>query len=90
VSSRCADIATKAALNDATDSITKQRGFLLQRCTAATRRDTDTPPSQTGSAAMDEQMTICTSSFIRTLTVGPGFSPDLLTSHVLRPALKTR
>jgi hypothetical protein len=30
-------------------------------------------------------MTICTSSFIRTMTVGPGISPDLLTPHVRFP-----
>ena len=38
---------------------------------------------------MDEQMTICTSSSIRTLTVGSGLSPDLLTSRVLRTASNT-
>jgi hypothetical protein len=36
------------------------------------------------SDATGTNMTICTSSFIRTLTVGSGFSPDLLTPRDFR------
>jgi hypothetical protein len=49
------------------------------RCTVERRakRRSRTAPDSGG--ATETHMTICTSSFIRTLTVGSGFSPDLLT-----------
>src|ERR1700761_4631240 len=52
--------------------------------TAAEQSDARAP-LQPASSATETNMTICTSSFIRTLTVGSGFSPDLLTPyrHVL-------
>jgi hypothetical protein len=36
-------------------------------------------PLRTASGVTETNMTICTSSSIRTMTVGSGFSPDLLT-----------
>jgi len=44
----------------------------------AAQSDARAPPRPAGGAT-ETNMTICTSSSIRTLTVGSGFSPDLLT-----------
>jgi hypothetical protein len=44
-----------------------------------------TRTARTCGDATATNMTICTSSFIRTMTVGPGISPDLLTPHVRFP-----
>jgi hypothetical protein len=49
----------------------------------AAQSDARAPP-RPASGATETNMTICTSSSIRTLTVGSGFSPDLLTPRGFR------